>query len=279
MPPLIFEGLHYQKRLKLLQLDETIASSLEKEFSVQFVSNSSAPDTVLCTPADTFLVTKIESSNSSLLMAGGSLELMPRIIHSIVRFHWEARRMNPRLNFSSSLPLYDKCMHARMGTAPDITQIRASTQASDAEIENGLRSSAVLSSNFGNHYYLKKSDFHECLDQVLMVISLQGWSSSAVPLQACVEEVAKYGIDIIIATHCLRHFALSVSQSGKVDLDIRHVARALTESLFATKMMYACSQDLIDDLSSSLPAAVKPSILWLDGLIRVSEDNGAITLA
>ena len=71
------------------------------------------------------------------------------------------------------------------------------------------------------------------------------------------EDAAKHGSDIILTTHCLKHFALFLSPSGKVNLDVRRVARTLTRSLFVTKEIYESTRHLLNDLHDCLPVSFR----------------------
>mmetsp|Transcript_30233 Transcript_30233/g.90590 ORF Transcript_30233/g.90590 Transcript_30233/m.90590 type:complete len:282 (-) Transcript_30233:310-1155(-) len=254
---------------RLLKLEPEITSSLEQELEVLFISNSdnkrsknyrtssmkwavgATSTVVLCTQTETFKVTAVESSNSTLL-ATGSL-VGSGVIRSIVSFHWEARRIDPRLDFRSSLPTYSVNDPSTHEAAPDLKQLQASMQASITEIKVALQSSTVLINEFGSHFYLHEASLHQCLDELLMTLSLRGWSPSAIPLQACAEDAAKHGSDCMVATYCLKHFSLSQSSSGEINLDVRRVARALTKSLFTTKSTYSSTLELIRDLRDCLP--------------------------
>lgn len=275
MTRLTFSNLdeRFAKKYKLLESEQCIVSALQQELEVQFVSNSIARDVVLCTQTETFKVTKIESSNSTLL-ASGSLTEDEAVIKSIVGFHWEAQHTNPRLNFKLSLPAYSQLSS---DLAPNLIQLQASTQASAAEIETGLQSSTVLIRDTGGIFHLHERSLYRCLDQVLMVISLQGWSLSAIPLQACAENAAKHGTDSVVAKSCLEHFSLSLSSDGQISLDVHRVARALTKALFAAKSIYSSRAELMNDLSDCLPSRVEPSLSWLDGMIDVSKE-GTVSL-
>lgn len=213
---------------------------------------------VLCTQTETFKVTAVESSNSTLL-ATGSL-VGSGVIRSIVSFHWEARRIDPRLDFRSSLPTYSVNDPSTHEAAPDLKQLQASMQASITEIEAALQSSTVLINEFGGHFYLHEAKLHQCLDQILMTLSLRGWSPSAIPLRACAEDAAKHGSDYLVATYCLKHFSLSQSSSGKINLDVHRVARLLTKSLFVVKSAYSSTAELIRDLRDCLPVRNSPRL-------------------
>jgi len=218
-----------------------------------------ASDTVLCTPTETFKVTKVESSNSTLLAAGCLVGGTSGIIRSAVKFHWEICRTTPRIDFRLSLPVYsDENMSVGV-VAPSLTQVQSHSQASRAELERTLQRSTILVNETGGHFYLKETTLHQCLDQILMVISLKGWPPSAIPLKACAEDAAKHGSDIILTTYCLKHFALFLSPSGKVNLDVRRVARTLTRSLFVTKEIYESTRDLMNDLHDCLPVSFRKS--------------------
>ena len=82
-------------------------------------------------------------------------------------------------------------------------------------LEQTLQTSTILLNETGGLFYLKETTLHQCLDQILMVISLKGWPPSAIPLKACAEDAAKHGSDIILTTHCLKHFALFCLQVEK----------------------------------------------------------------
>lgn len=265
--------------LKLLELEKAVLAELEHEHEVVFVSNSGASDVVLCTRTETFKVTKVESSNSTLLADGNLCGGEPGVIRSVVGFHWEASRMNPRLDLRSSLPIYsinDSSVYEQ-APAPDLVQLQASMQASPTEIEEALKSSTVLVNEFGGHTLLHETNLYQCLDQVLVTISLRGWSPSSIPLRACAEDAAKRGSDYTLATYCLKYFSLSQSSSGKISLDVRRVARALAKSLFVAKSAYASTAELIADLRDCLPAQIEPAISWLDGVVSVSK-TGEVSL-
>ncbi len=213
-------------------------------------------DTVLCTPTETFKVTKVESSNSTLLASGCLIGGTSGIIRSSVRFHWEICRTTPRVDFRLSLPVYSD-ENTSVGVAPSLTQVQSYSQASCAELEQTLQTSTILLNETGGLFYLKETTLHQCLDQILMVISLKGWPPSAIPLKACAEDAAKHGSDIILTTHCLKHFALFLSPSGKVNLDVRRVARTLTRSLFVTKEIYESTRHLLNDLHDCLPLSFR----------------------
>ena len=208
-----------------------------------------ALEAVLCTPTETFSLTKVESSNCALLVTGTGT------VRSMFRFHWEAQRIiRPRLNLKMSLPTYAE--HARFRVrGPDMKHILACTQASPAEIELAIQSSTVIVDELGGHFYVQDSSLHQCLDQVLMIISLQGWSPCQIPLKACAEKAAKNGLDIGLAKYCLKRFSLSTSAIGNISLDVRRVARVLTKYLFVTRETYACLNDLINDLRDCLPVS------------------------
>ena len=80
-------------------------------------------DVVLCTPRETYKVTKVESSNTTLLAAAGG-RCEKAIVGSAVDFHWEAARVAPRVDFASSLPAY-----AGPGVAPTLRQLRKTCRA------------------------------------------------------------------------------------------------------------------------------------------------------
>mmetsp|Transcript_7233 Transcript_7233/g.22756 ORF Transcript_7233/g.22756 Transcript_7233/m.22756 type:complete len:282 (-) Transcript_7233:1872-2717(-) len=262
---------------RLLELEQEIVSSLEQEQEVLFISNSATSNVVLCTQTETFKVTKVESSNAALLATGSLVGGEPGVVKSSVSFHWEARRINPRLDFGSSLPTYSVTDPSAASRAPNLKQLQASMQASITEIEAALQSSTVLINEFGGHFYLHEAKLHQCLDQILMTLSLRGWSPSAIPLRACAEEAAKHGSDYLVATYTLKHFSLPQSSSENINLDVRRVARALTKSLFSTKSAYSSTAELISDLRDCLPAQIEPAVSWLDGMISVSE-AGVVSL-
>ena len=81
-----------KKRLKLLEADEALVAALEAGEKVRFVGNSSTPDVVLCTARETFKVTKVESSNTTILCAGGAGGGAPVVARGLADFHWEARK-------------------------------------------------------------------------------------------------------------------------------------------------------------------------------------------
>ena len=110
-----------------------------------------------------------------------------------------------------------------------------------------------------------------------MVISIQGWSLSAIPLKACAENAAKHGTDSAVATSCLKHFSLSPSSDGQLSLDVHRVARVLTKALFAVKSIYSSRAELMNDLRDCLPSRVEPRLSWLDGLVDVSKE-GTVSL-
>lgn len=261
----------YKTSLKLLELDEEVVAALGQDLEAQFVSNSTALEAVLCTPTETFSLTKVESSNCALLVTGTGT------VRSMFRFHWEAQRIRPRLKLKLSLPTYIE--HARFGVrGPDVKHILASTQASPAEIELAIQSSTVIVDELGGHFYVQDSTLHQCLDQVLMIISLQGWSPCHIPLKACAEKAAKNGLDIGLVKYCLKRFSLSTSASGNISLDVRRIARVLTKSLFVTTEIYACVNDLVNDLRDCLPTQIEPVISWLDGIITISSE-GSVSLS
>lgn len=223
------------------------------------------------------MVTKVESSNSTLLMTGCLEEGKSLIIQSTSSFHWELRLTNPLLDFRRSLPSYGEHELSAARCAPNLKQLEASTQASPAEIARALQSSTVIIDQDGGHFYLQEAKLHQCLDQVLMTISLQGWPPSAIPLKACAEIAAKHSSDVTIAAYCLKRFSHSISSSGRVNLDVRRITCELAKSLFATKKAYASTSALMVDLCDCLPAQIEPTISWLDGIISISH-NGVVSL-
>lgn len=261
-----------RKRPKLLATEESIVSCLRSEGEVIFVSNSSTKDVVLCTPVKSFQVTKVESSNTTLLVAGGLFEVTPIIADCGTSFHWDTQHTNGRVDIARNLPSYD----TKAQGAPRLLQLQASTQASLAEIEKAIKTGMVVANDKGGQFYIDETKFYQCLDQVLTTISLNGWSLCAIPLKACVEDAATHGLDTFIARHCLEHFAFSPSSNGKIALDIRRVACALTKFIFMTKGASSV-HDLIAELRNSLPAQTEPIISWLDGIVSVSPD-GSVTL-
>jgi len=262
-----------RKPPKLLAADESIVSCLRSEGEVIFVSNSHTTDVVLCTPMETFQVTKVESSNTTLLAIGGLFRAAPMMADSDLNFHWDTQRINGRVDIARSLPSYD----TKTLNAPGFLQLQASTQASLAEIESAIETGTILVDNEGGQFYVDEAKLYQCLDQVLTTISLNGWSVSAIPLKACVEDAATHGLNTSIAKHCLEHFALSPPSNGRISLDIRHIACALAKFIFITKGAPRSVHDLIADLRDSLPAQTEPIISWLDGIVSVSSD-GSVSL-
>lgn len=222
---------------------------------------------------ETFQVTKVESSNTTLLAIGGLFRAAPMMADSDLNFHWDTQRINGRVDIARSLPSYD----TKTPNAPGLLQLQASTQASLAEIESAIETGTILVDNKGGQFYVDEAKLYQCLDQVLTTISLNGWSVSAIPLKACVEDAATHGVNTNIAKHCLEHFALSPPSNGRIALDIRHIACALTKFIFITKGAPRSVHDLIADLRDSLPAQTEPVISWLDGIVSVSSD-GSVSL-
>ena len=142
-----------------------------------------------------------------------------------------------------------------MGVAPSLTQVQSYSQASCAELEQTLQTSTILLNETGGHFYLKETTLHQCLDQILMVISLKGWPPSAIPLKACAEDAAKHGSDIILTTHCLKHFALFVSKWKRTWMF--DVSSYTHESLFVTKEIYESTRHLLNDLHDCLPVSFR----------------------
>lgn len=263
-----------RKRPKLLATDESLISCLQARGEVMFVSNSSTTDVVLCTPVHTFQVTKVESSNSTLLVTGGLFEVTPIIADYGISFHWDTQHTNGRIDIARDLPNYDD---TKAQDAPRLLQLQASTQASLAEIEKAIKTGMVVVDDKGGQFYIDETKFYQCLDQVLTTISLNGWSVSAIPVKACVEDAATHGLDTFIARHCLEHFALSPPSNGKIILDIRRVACALTKFIFITKGTSSV-HDLIADLRDSLPAQTEPIVSWLDDIVSISPDGSVALL-
>ena len=250
-----------KKRLKLLEADEALVAALEAGERVRFVGNSSTPDVVLCTARETFKVTKVESSNTTILCAGGAGGGAPVVARGLADFHWEARKTAPRLDLAALLPAYGAGAGALGGgeaedeaAAPTRASLGASTQASAAELDAALEAGTVLVDEAGRHFFLDESKLRKCLDQVLTTVSLQGWPPSAVPLKACAEDAATHGSDAVVATHCLRHFSSPAATPGHVALDVRKIAKAVAVGLFAAKANYASTNDFLSDLRDCLPA-------------------------
>ena len=102
---------------------------------------------VLCTPSSTFKVTKVESSNTSVLCVGRAAEGEAVVASGFADFVWEAKRAAPRLDLAALLPAYGAGVGALGGeegeaedeaAAPTRASLGASTQASAAELDAAL---------------------------------------------------------------------------------------------------------------------------------------------
>ena len=216
---------------------------------------------VLCTPSSTFKVTKVESSNTSVLCVGRAAEGEAVVASGFSDFVWEAKRAAPRLDLAALLPAYGAGAGGLgdgeaedEAAAPTRASLGASTQASAAELDAALEAGTVLVDEAGRHFFLDESKLRKCLDQVLTTVSLQGWPPSAVPLKACAEDAATHGSDAVVATHCLRHFSSPAATPGHVALDVRKIAKTVAVGLFAAKANYASTNDFLSDLRDCLPA-------------------------
>ena len=265
-----------KKRLKLLEADEALVAALEAGEKVRFVGNSSTPDVVLCTARETFKVTKVESSNTTILCAGGAGAGAPVVARGLADFHWEARKTAPRLDLAALLPAYGG--DGAEDAAPTRADLESTAQASAAELDGALASGAVLVDGSGRHFHLDEARLHKCLDEVLTAVSLQGWPAADVPAKACAADAATHGADGAVAAHCLRHFSTPAATPGHVALDVRKIARSVAASLFVATPSYAAAADLLSDLKDCLPADAQPDLSWLDGVVAVADD-GAVTLA
>ncbi|KAH8061502.1 hypothetical protein JL722_4130 [Aureococcus anophagefferens] len=231
-----------KKRLKLLEADEALVAALEAGEKVRFVGNSSTPDVVLCTARETFKVTKVESSNTTILCAGGAGGGAPVVARGLADFHWEARKAAPRLDLAALLPAYGG--DGAEDAAPTRADLESTAQASAAELDGALASGAVLVDGSGRHFHLGER-LHKCLDEVLTAVSLQGWPAADVPAKACAADAATHGADGAVAAHCLRHFSTPAATPGHVALDVRKIARSVAASLFVATPSYAAAADLL----------------------------------
>ena len=152
-----------KKRLKLLEADEALVAALEAGERVRFVGNSSTPDVVLCTARETFKVTKVESSNTTILCAGGAGGGAPVVARGLADFHWEARKTAPRLDLAALLPAYGG--DGAEDAAPTRADLESTAQASAAELDGALASGAVLVDGSGRHFHLDEARLHKCLDR------------------------------------------------------------------------------------------------------------------
>ena len=264
-----------RKRLKLLEAEPSLVASLEAGDEVRFVHNDAARDVVLCTPTETFRVTKVESSNTTLLVAGGVEAGASVVAKSSVSFHWEARKCAPRVDVGAGLPEYggDGCAEA-----PTLADLRSRTQASAAELNAALKDAAVLEVD-GRYFSLQPKTLHRTLDNVLTSVSIRGWPASAVPVDACAADAATHGANAVVAAHCLRHFAVDGGgAAATVALDARAVAVAVAPALFVAKATYEDVDAFLADLKDCLPSGAEPALSWLDGVVAVS-GGGAVSLA
>lgn len=264
-----------RKRLKLLEAEPSLVASLEAGDEVRFVHNDDAKDVVLCTPTETFKVTKVESSNTTLLVAGGVEAGASVVARSSVTFHWEARKCAPRVDVGAGLPEYGGGDSA---DAPTLADLRSRTQASAAELDAALKDGKVLEVS-GRYFSLQPKTLHRTLDNVLTSVSIRGWPASAVPVKACAADAATHGADAVVAAHCLRHFAVDGgAAAATVALDARAVAVAVAPALFVAKATYEDVDAFLADLKDCLPSGAEPALSWLDGVVAVSGD-GAVSLA
>ena len=262
------------KRVKLLEAEPSLLAALEAGDAVRFVASDGAKDVVLTTATETFKVTKVESSNTTLLAAGGVVAGANVVARAAVSFHWEARKCAPRFVAADTLPPY-----GGGGDAPTRADLDAGAQASPAELDAALSAGDVVVVG-GRHFFLERARLLRTLDQVLTSVSIRGWPSAAVPVAACAEDAATHGADAAVAAHCLRHFADAGGDADApvVSLDVRRVARAAGAALFATRDAYESADALLADLRDCLPAGAEPTVAWLDGVVSVGDD-GSVTLA
>ncbi|KAJ1447341.1 sister chromatid cohesion protein Dcc1 [Pelagophyceae sp. CCMP2097] len=234
---------------------------------------------VLCTDSATFRVTKVETSNTLLLVDAdvAAANGAPIVARAGASFHYELKRESPDIDLAALLPAFPS------RGMPEV-DVLASICASPAEARAALRCSGAVEID-GLYSWATADQVFRSLDELINSIALREWSLEKVPVDACAEDVAAHGGDGVLACHCLGFFAVrdddamaddSCTQTRYAALDARAIGRTLAHLLFRRDANWEAAA-FVAELRTLLPAEAEPTISWFDGIAAVKTDGEGTT--
>jgi len=182
----------------------------------------------LCTNEKTYSITKVETSNTVVLMEGASLEgavecyyeiteTIPRDLDQL--YTLLSRAYYPQEKKKTS----EKEREQKFYSTEDLVQF---VQASEREIRDSLRELEAFEVN-GQWRVAEPSYADEIIELIMLLIVEKGWKQ--IPREECEEELKNY--DATVVNHILRTLSSECNDST-YKLDLNKIAIARAKSLF-----------------------------------------------
>mmetsp|Transcript_26260 Transcript_26260/g.38928 ORF Transcript_26260/g.38928 Transcript_26260/m.38928 type:complete len:403 (+) Transcript_26260:57-1265(+) len=233
----------YRERGKDFKLFE-----VPKEFAEEFNGSScrvvgdDTNDAVLCSSRKTYAIKQVETSNSVFLVPPSATNSFE--VHSLHGLYYEVVPTPPRLEkleqWLKSTAYTGKSVDEEStyvkSNLVKMSDIRNRIQASDAELDDALRSMGASEID-GYVRVVDKQALQDVVGQILDTVMEQRWSLDNITVQACLEQMS--GVDERILVHALR--CLSGKRYDQEDpikwqLDHKQVARSVAQKLFRTRL-------------------------------------------
>ena len=234
--------------VRLLEASPEILEALRRDRSVRF-AGAPGEAAVLCTDEATFAVTKVETSNT-ILLVDPEVEPGPQLVaRARSTFHYEATRTEPKVDLAAVLPPYPAAGMA-------VAAVEDAFSASRGEIRRALRAAGAVQTE-GGYSWATDAQINHSIDTLVNSITLRDWTLGwvpaspapcslflffgdrgarilfrCVPVEACVDDVEESGGDSVrrrvklvplarlprspqaLVRHCLRHFASSSGEKA-----------------------------------------------------------------